>query len=34
MFYDSEEMDEPTPEDLKIAAEIFGKFGIEVEVGG
>jgi len=34
MFYDSAEMDEPTPEDLKIAAEIFGKFGIEVEIGG
>jgi pyruvate formate lyase activating enzyme len=34
LFYNSGEMDEPTTEDLKIAAEIFGKFGIEVEVGG
>ena len=34
MFYDSAAMDEPTAEDLKTAAEIFGKFGIEVEVGG
>lgn len=34
MFYDSAAMDEPTPEDLKTAAEIFGKYGIEVEVGG
>jgi pyruvate formate lyase activating enzyme len=34
MFYDSDEMDEPTPEHLKTAAEIFGKFGIEVEIGG
>ena len=33
MFYDSAAMDEPT-EDLKTAAEIFGKYGIEVEVGG
>jgi pyruvate formate lyase activating enzyme len=34
MFYNSDEMDEPTIEDMKIAAEIFGKFGIEVEIGG
>jgi len=34
MFYDSAEMEEPTAEDLKTAAEIFGKYGIEVEVGG
>jgi pyruvate formate lyase activating enzyme len=34
MFYDSAAMDEPTAEDLKTAAEIFGKYGIEVEVGG
>jgi pyruvate formate lyase activating enzyme len=34
MFYDSTAMDEPTSEDLKTAAEIFEKYGIEVEVGG
>jgi pyruvate formate lyase activating enzyme len=34
LFYDSSAMDEPTSEDLKTAAEIFGKYGIEVEVGG
>jgi hypothetical protein len=34
MFYDSATMDEPTPDDLKTAAEIFEKYGIEVEVGG
>lgn len=34
MFYDSSAMDEPTLDDLKTAAEIFGKYGIEVEVGG
>jgi len=34
MFYDSAAMDEPTAEDLKSAAEIFGKYGIEVEIGG
>ena len=34
MLYNSDEMDEPTAEDLKTAAEIFGKFGIEVEIGG
>jgi len=34
MLYDSGAMTEPTPDDLKIAAEIFGKYGIEVEVGG
>jgi pyruvate formate lyase activating enzyme len=34
MFYDSSEMDEPTAEDLKTATEIFGKYGIEVEIGG
>jgi pyruvate formate lyase activating enzyme len=34
MFYNSAELDEPSPEDLKIAAEIFRKFGIEVEIGG
>jgi pyruvate formate lyase activating enzyme len=34
MFYDSAAMDEPTSEDLKTAAEIFGKYGIEVEIGG
>lgn len=34
MFYDSDAMDEPTAEDLKSAAEIFGKYGIEVEIGG
>jgi pyruvate formate lyase activating enzyme len=34
MFYDSAAMDEPTAEDQKSAAEIFGKYGIEVEIGG
>jgi pyruvate formate lyase activating enzyme len=34
MFYDSAAMDEPTAEDQKAAAEIFGKYGIEVEIGG
>jgi pyruvate formate lyase activating enzyme len=34
MFYDSAEMDEPTPEEMKIAIEIFGNFGINVEIGG
>jgi pyruvate formate lyase activating enzyme len=34
MFYDSTAMDEPTLDDLKTATEIFGKYGIEVEVGG
>jgi pyruvate formate lyase activating enzyme len=34
MFYDSAAMDEPTAEDLKSAAEIFGKYGIELEIGG
>jgi pyruvate formate lyase activating enzyme len=34
MFYNSGEMDEPTAADLKTAAEIFGKYGIEVEIGG
>ena len=34
MFYDSAAMDEPTADDLKTAAEIFGKYGIEVEIGG
>jgi pyruvate formate lyase activating enzyme len=34
MFYNSTAMDEPTSEDLKTAAEIFEKYGIEVEVGG
>lgn len=34
MFYDSTAMDEPTPDDLKTAAEIFEKYGIEVEIGG
>jgi pyruvate formate lyase activating enzyme len=34
MFYDSAAMDEPTSEELKTAAEIFEKYGIEVEVGG
>jgi pyruvate formate lyase activating enzyme len=34
MFYDSAAMDEPTAEDLKIAAEIFEKYGIDVEIGG
>jgi len=34
LFYDSAAMDEPTAEDLKTATEIFGKYGIEVEVGG
>jgi pyruvate formate lyase activating enzyme len=34
MFYDSTAMDEPTLDDLKTAAEIFEKYGIEVEVGG
>lgn len=34
MFYDSAAMDEPTAEDLKTASEIFGKYGIEVEIGG
>jgi pyruvate formate lyase activating enzyme len=34
MFYDSAAMDEPTAEDLKLAAEVFEKYGIEVEIGG
>jgi pyruvate formate lyase activating enzyme len=34
MIYDSAAMDEPTSEDLKTAAEIFGKYGIDVEIGG
>jgi pyruvate formate lyase activating enzyme len=34
MFYNSGEMEEPTAEDLKNAAVIFEKYGIEVEVGG
>jgi len=34
MFYNSDEMEEPTTEDLKKAADIFEKYGIEVEVGG
>jgi len=34
MFYNSDEMEEPTTEDLKNAADIFEKYGIEVEVGG
>jgi pyruvate formate lyase activating enzyme len=34
MFYDSAAMDEPTADDLKTATEIFGKYGIEVEIGG
>jgi pyruvate formate lyase activating enzyme len=34
MFYDSAAMDEPTAENLKSAVEIFGKYGIEVEIGG
>lgn len=34
MVYNSAEMDEPTSDDLKTATEIFGKYGIEVEIGG
>jgi pyruvate formate lyase activating enzyme len=34
MFYHSAAMDEPATEDLKNAADIFEKYGIEVEVGG
>jgi pyruvate formate lyase activating enzyme len=34
MFYNLDAMDEPTIDDLKTAAEIFGKYGIDVEVGG
>jgi pyruvate formate lyase activating enzyme len=34
MFYDSALMTEPTTEDLKSAAKIFEKYGIEVEIGG
>jgi pyruvate formate lyase activating enzyme len=34
MFYDSAAMDEPRAEDLKSAADIFEKYGIEVEIGG
>lgn len=34
MYYDTASMTEPTPEDMKTAAEIFGKYGIEVEIGG
>ena len=34
MIYDSDSMDEPTTEDLKTIAEIFEKYGIEVEIGG
>jgi pyruvate formate lyase activating enzyme len=34
MIYDSAEMEEPTADEIKVATEIFGKYGIEVEVGG
>jgi hypothetical protein len=34
MFYDLAAMDEPTTEELQNAAEIFEKYGIEVEIGG
>jgi pyruvate formate lyase activating enzyme len=34
MVYESDLMDEPTSEDLKNAAGIFEKYGIEVEIGG
>lgn len=34
MFYDSSEMQEPSESEIQQALEIFGKFGIEVEVGG
>jgi pyruvate formate lyase activating enzyme len=34
MFYDSAEMEEPTADEIKVATEIFRKYGIEVEVGG
>jgi pyruvate formate lyase activating enzyme len=34
LFYDSDGMDEPTTDDMKTAAEIFGKYGIDIEIGG
>jgi pyruvate formate lyase activating enzyme len=34
MFYDSAEMEEPSTDEIKVATEIFGKYGIAVEVGG
>ena len=34
LLYHSAAMDEPTLDDLKTAVEIFGKYGIGVEIGG
>ena len=34
MIYNSKGMDEPTEKEINLALEIFGKHGIEVEIGG
>jgi pyruvate formate lyase activating enzyme len=34
MFYDSGEMEEPSEKEINRAIEIFGRYGIEVEIGG
>lgn len=34
MFYNSAEMEEPSEKEINLAIEIFGRYGIEVEIGG